>query len=396
MLVWELRLVLKDRMTARGKRAIIVGGGPGGLVAAIALSQTGCTPAVYERASEVRETGSGLTLWPNAMKALDRLGLVAALRSVSLPSAGIAMRSWRGGLLFDVTPPEQLENLFGVNGIAVHRAELLDVLLQVLDRDVVFPGARCVGFKQDERGVTAFFADGSEADGDFLIGADGIKSAIRTQLFGQTKLRYAGFTVWRGVAEFALEEQVGLTTMGRGAQFGLFPMTRGRVYWFASVNAAEGDQDWAMGRKRELLERFRGWHTPIEALIEATAEAAILRNDIYDHEPLKRWSEGRVTLLGDAAHPATPNMGQGACQAIEDAVVLATCLRESQEIAAALKAYESRRRGRTSAITMQSRRMGQMGRWKNPLTCWLRDQLIKLMPEQIRLRQLSGLFRFEV
>jgi 2-polyprenyl-6-methoxyphenol hydroxylase-like FAD-dependent oxidoreductase len=382
-------------MTGRGKRAIIVGGGPGGLVAAIALRQCGFDTAVYERTVVMRETGSGLTLWPNAMKALDSLGLTSALRSVSLPSAGIAMRSWRGELLFDVMPSEQLENLGGVNGIAVHRAELLDVLLRVLGRGIVTLGARCTGYEQDGKRVTAFFVDGTEAHGDLLIGADGIKSVIRRQLCGQTKLRYAGFTVWRGVAEFTLEEEAGLTTMGRGAQFGLFPMTRGRVYWFASVNAEEGEQDWAIGRKREVLKRFAGWHEPIEALIAATPESSILRNDIFDHDPLSKWSEGRVTLLGDAAHPATPNMGQGACQAIEDAVVLAKCLHESQETAAALKAYEARRIERTSAITLQSRRMGQMGRWKNPLLCWLRDRLIKSIPEQVRLRQLSGVFRFE-
>jgi 2-polyprenyl-6-methoxyphenol hydroxylase-like FAD-dependent oxidoreductase len=375
---------------------MVIGAGPGGLAAAIALRRCGFDAAVYERAAVMRELGSGLTLWPNAMKALDGLGLNAALRSVGLPSAGIAMRSWRGELLFDVMPSVQSENRFGVSGIAVHRAELIDVLLEVLGRDVVTLNARCVGYEQGEKGVTALFSDGTQARGDLLIGADGIKSAIRTQLFGPTKLRYAGFTVWRGVAQFALAEKVGLTTMGRGAQFGLFPMTRGRVYWFASVNAAEAEKDWATGRKRELLERFRGWHEPVEAVIGATPESSILRNDIFDHDPLGRWSEGRVTLLGDAAHPSTPNMGQGACQAIEDAVVLANCLRGSQEVAAAFKAYEARRIRRTSAITMQSRRLGQMGRWKNPLACWLRDKLIKSVPEQMRLRQLSGVFRFEV
>jgi 2-polyprenyl-6-methoxyphenol hydroxylase-like FAD-dependent oxidoreductase len=197
------------------------------------------------------------------------------------------------------------------------------------------------------------------------------------------------------VTEFRLEESAGITVLGRGAQFGIFPMTAQRVYWFASVNAPEGARDWPVGRKRELLERFGDWHSPVRAIIEATDEAAILRNDIYDHEPLRRWGEGRVTLLGDAAHPATPNLGQGACQAIEDAVVLARCLGESPEVAAALRAYESRRRPRTSAITLQSRRMGRMGRWENPLLCWLRDRLIKNFPEQLRLAQLGELFRFE-
>jgi 2-polyprenyl-6-methoxyphenol hydroxylase-like FAD-dependent oxidoreductase len=184
--------------------------------------------------------------------------------------------------------------------------------------------------------------------------------------------------------------------MGRGAQFGFFPMTRNRVYWFASVNAPEGGDDWTVGRKRELIERFEDWHKPIEMLIESTDERSILRNDIYDLKPLRSWSVGRITLLGDAAHPSTPTLGQGACQAIEDAVVLAASLREAPEIASALRGYESRRIQRTSAITMQSRRIGQIGCWKNPALCWLRDKLISSVPAPIRLQQLSGMFRFEM
>jgi 2-polyprenyl-6-methoxyphenol hydroxylase-like FAD-dependent oxidoreductase len=379
----------------RRKRAIIVGGGPGGLTAAIALRRAGFDPIVFERASEIHRSGSGLTLWPNAIKALGRLGLAEAVQSASFQCDGIAMRSWRGGLLFDVEPPEQAEVLPGVHGYALHRAELVAVLLNALGEDTVKRGARCMGYRQDGQSVFAFFEDGSRVHGDVLIGADGIRSVIRAQMVGETKLEYAGFTVWRGVTQFILGGRVGLTSMGRGAQFGLFPMTQNRVYWFASVNAPEGARDWAVGRKSELLERFRGWHEPIEAIIEATNESTILRNDIYDQKPLDTWSNGHATLLGDAAHPSTPNLGQGACQAIEDAIVLATCLGENQEIASALKAYESRRIQRTSAITLQSRRLGQMGRWKNPALCWLRDKLIKSMPEHVRLQQINAVFNFD-
>jgi 2-polyprenyl-6-methoxyphenol hydroxylase-like FAD-dependent oxidoreductase len=381
---------------AGGHRVIIIGAGPGGLAAAIALRQAGLAPVVFERASQMREVGSGLTLWPNAMNALERLGLKKAVESISLPTTGIAMRSWRGGLLFDVPSSITFENRFGVSGAALHRTELVAALVEALGEGGIKLGARCVGFAQDEAGVVAHFEDGSEISGDLLIGADGIESGIRAQLFGKPKLRFAGYTVWRGVTRFDLEVDVGVTSMGRGAQFGYFPMTGGRVYWFASAAAREGGKDWPVGRKREIIERFGDWHKPIRSIVEATGEAAILRTDIFDLKPLKRWSIGRVSLLGDAAHPSAPTLGQGACQAIEDGVVLASCLGGASDVPFALKAYESRRIPRTSAITIQSRRMGRMGCWKNPVGCWLRDRLIKAMPERTRLQQLSGIFRFEI
>jgi FAD-dependent urate hydroxylase len=378
-----------------GRKAIIIGAGPGGLTAAIALRQAGFDPVVYERSVDMREIGSGLTLWPNAMMALERIGLADAVREVSLPPTGIAMRSWRGELLFDVMSNEQMEDLFGVYGAALHRAELQSVLLRTLGDDIVKLGSRCVGLQQSDSGVAAHFDDGRIASGEILIAADGIRSVIRGLLFGERRLRYAGYTVWRGVTDFRLDQNTVLTSMGRGAQFGIFPMTRDRVYWFASVNAPEGDSDWAVGRKRELLERFGGWHKPIREIIEATDEPAILRNDIYDQEPLSRWSDRRVTLLGDAAHPSTPNLGQGACQAIEDAVVLGGCLRDEPDVITALRKYETRRLARTSSITMQSRRMGRVGTWKNPVACWFRDKLIKSTPENVWLQQLSRMLRFE-
>ncbi|HYP30173.1 MAG TPA: FAD-dependent monooxygenase [Blastocatellia bacterium] len=382
-------------MGGRGRRAIIIGAGPGGLTSAIALRRAGFEVAVYERAQEMREIGSGLTLWPNAMQALEKLELAEAVRAESLPSAGIAMRSWRGAPLFFAGSEKTADDPAPVYGLAIHRAELQRILLNALGEDAVRLDARCTGFRQESGKVTAQFEGGRAATGDVLIGADGIRSVIRDRLFGERPLRYAGYTVWRGVTPFPLKDGVGLTSMGRGEQFGLFPMTRGRAYWFASAIAPEGGRDWPVGRKRELLERFRGWHAPICDVIEATEEAAILRSDIYDQTPARAWSKGNVTLLGDAAHPTTPGLGQGACQAIEDGVVLANCLVEKGDVASALKAYEARRIPRTSAITTQSRRMGEMGKWRNPFACWLRNMLIRSIPENLMLQQLSRVFSFD-
>jgi 2-polyprenyl-6-methoxyphenol hydroxylase-like FAD-dependent oxidoreductase len=377
-------------------RAIIIGGGIGGLAAAVALRQAGIEAVVYERATELREVGAGLILWPNALRALDLLGLAAAVRSVSLPAGGSALLSREGARLLDGPTGEMLQRHFHTPAAAVHRAELLGVLWQALGEGVVHLGARCTGFRQEKGGVTALFDGGAEAHGDLLIGADGLRSAVRAQMVGAGGLRYAGYTAWRGVAEFRLEPDEWFESWGRGERFGAGPLTRGRVYWYATANTPEGAADAPNGRKRELLDRFQDWHAPTTALIEATEETAILRNDIYDRDPLPRWSEERVTLLGDAAHPTTPNIGQGACQALEDAVVLARSLSESADIAAAFRAYEARRLARTRAITMLSRRIGWMAQWQNPAACWLRDRLMASVPASLRRKQMDRWFRFEV
>jgi 2-polyprenyl-6-methoxyphenol hydroxylase-like FAD-dependent oxidoreductase len=382
-------------MEGKRGRAIIIGAGPGGLTASIALREAGFETEIFERSGQMQEIGSGLTLWPNAIEALDKLGLAGAVLSKSKPSAGIEMRSWSGTPIFSVRPASEFDDPDAMYSLAIHRGELQKILLAAAGETEIKLGARCTGFDQDERQVTAFFEDGTTARGDLLIAADGIRSLIRAKLFGNRKLRYAGYTVWRGVTEFHLKQSTGMTSIGRGAQFGLFPMTRGRVYWFASANAAEGDKDWPIGRKRELLKRFANWHEPIRAVIEATDEDAILRNDIYDMNPMRGWSKGRVTLLGDAAHPTTPGLGQGACQAIEDGVVLAACLNSEKDIGSSLKAYESRRIPRTRTITMQSRRMGQMGKWENPVMCWLRNMMMKSFPEHLMVQQLKKVFSFE-
>lgn len=376
------------------KRAIVIGAGPAGLATAIALRRAQIEPAVFERAGELHEVGSGLTLWPNAMKALDEIGVAEAVRAVCLPLDGIAMRSWRGTDL-DVTPGEAMARRYGGTGAALHRSELIGALKRQLGEATITLGATCVGYRAEHGGVTALFADGREERGDLLIGADGLRSAVARQLLGDQPLRYAGFAVWRAVTTFDLGQRIGTTSLGPGAQFGLFPMTGGRVYWFASRNAPEGSRIGDHPHRQELLARFGAWHTPIAAVIEATDPSAIIATDIYDREPKWNWSRGSVTLVGDAAHPSTPNLGQGACQAIEDAAVLARCLRDQPDIVLALHTYETRRAPRANALTLQARRMAQLGTWESRLACWIRDRIIQLMPAVVQRRQLDWLFHFE-
>src|SRR5919106_2136170 len=379
-------------------QGIVIGGGIGGLAAGTALRRRGIRVAIYEQAAQLGEVGAGLSLWTNAVRALVKLGLSESLNTLGLAQTGGVLRSWRGDVLMGMPEGGAPPSPETPRGVVVHRAQLHAALLAAAGPERVKLGATCVGFEQGDRGVTARFADGREARGDFLIGADGLHSAVRAQLVGARRPRYAGYTAWRGVARFEhgrLPEGAGAETWGCGARFGLVPMSRGRVYWHATRNAPEGERE-TERRKPGLLRLFRGWHDPIEALIEATDEGAILRNDICDREPLRRWTRQRVTLLGDAAHPMTPNLGQGACQTIEDAVVLAHSLGEAADAPAALAAYEARRLERTSRIVIQSWRVGRVAQWQHPVACRLRDAVARLVPVPTQLKQLRWITDHEV
>ena len=376
-------------------RVIVVGGGIGGLTTAIALRRAGLEATVFERAGELREIGAGISLWANAMKALKKLGLYDAVRTVGRPlRPGGELRSSTGEVFHEVSAAA-MEEGFGDVSVAVHRADLQEVLLGALEpRDAVRLGIDFRGFEQDGDGIVACFADGREERGDLLVGADGLRSTVRARLLGDGPPRYAGYTAWRGVVELEddpVPGRAGFEAWGRGGRFGLVKLGRGRVYWFATKNAPEGEEE-AAGRKGELLARFGGWHEPIPAVINATGESDIHYDGVYYREPVKRWGEGRVTLLGDAAHPMTPDLGQGACQAIEDAVALAACLAKEGPVETALKLYEARRADRTAYVVRQSRRLGRLGQLESPLACGLRDAVLKALPRRLlKSRQLKDL-----
>jgi 2-polyprenyl-6-methoxyphenol hydroxylase-like FAD-dependent oxidoreductase len=330
-----------------------------------------------------------LSLWANALSALRSLGLGTAIERLSVSGLSGGIRTSSGKLLTKMAP-EALLPLANPAVVVVHRAELHEALLDAVGPGVVQTAARCVGFTQTDHGVSVRFADGREERGALLIGADGIRSVVRDQLFGAQPPRYSGQTAWRAVVKpdaALLPDNVGFELWGRGAVFGIVPMSAGRVYWFAAANAPEGAHDRPNGRKAELLERFRGWFAPIESLIASTDESLILRNDLYDRPTLDRWSEGRVAVLGDAAHPMMPNLGQGACQALEDAVALGAALRGASDIQAALRAYEHARIPRANNIVQMSRRLNQAMQISNPLGCWLRDHALGLVPQRAQIAQ---------
>lgn len=360
-------------------RALVIGGGIGGLAAAVALRRVGIEAEVFERAPEIREVGAGLSLWSNAVLALRRLGLDEAVLALGSQVGRVRTLSDDGRPL-DEIDLEPLARQAGAPSVCAHRADLQGVLAGALPPDTVHTGAECIGVELQGDRVTAHFAGGRIEEGDLLIGADGIHSAVRASLFGHSKPRYAGYTCWRGVANLehpGLPPELSLLLLGAGTQVGLWRCGSGRVYWFIASHAPQGQADPPEGASAALLRAFESWHPVLAAALSATEGSAVFRNDIIDRPPTRGWGEGRVTLLGDAAHPTTPNLGQGACQALEDAVVLADSLATSAETAVALRRYERLRQPRTALVTRQSWLAGRVLQWQSTLGVRLRERMVR-------------------
>ena len=374
----------------KNKTAIIIGAGVGGLCSAIALRNIGIEATVYEHAGMLGDVGAGLVIAANAIRSLRRMGLADAAIAAGSKLTQTQIRTDKGAVLA-ATDMRNYESLFGAPSIAIHRAALHKVLLDALPASSVKLGAACVRVEQDKEGVTAHFEDGSAAHADFLIGADGVRSIIRRQLFPSIELRYSGYTAWRGAVTSRDEVALGITseTWGRGNRFGIIRMDAERIYWFATANTKQGMTYAPDEQKNVLIDIFGSWHNPIKALIESTPAEVILHNDISDFAPMNQWSVGRITLLGDAAHATTPNMGQGACMAIESADVLAQYLSKNEDIISAFKEYETRRKPRTAFITNQSWQIGRMAQMENPLACAVRNFGVKAFSSSMMTKQLS-------
>jgi len=374
-----------------GAPAIVVGGGIGGLSAAIALRRAGVQAEVYERRPELREAGAGISLWPNATRQLRRWGLLDDVLRRGFRFVTGEMRDPRGAVLTRMHLPAA-----DAPSVLIHRGDLHAVLADALPPWAVRTGAGLVSFREVAGGVEADFGRAGRAQGPFLVGADGLRSAVRRGLLGDGEPLYRGYRVWRGVAAAGAVEWASLTeTLGRGQRFGIVPVGGGRVAWWATANEPEDADDAVEGRKARLLRLFGDWHRPVPQLIEATEEGEILRHGTYDRPPVRHWGRGRVTLLGDAAHPATPNLGQGGCLAIEDAAVLARSLAETDDVPAALRAFEARRFRRTARITRESLRYGRVGQWQHAGAVRLRETLLRLAPSAVTRATFQRIFAFE-
>jgi 2-polyprenyl-6-methoxyphenol hydroxylase-like FAD-dependent oxidoreductase len=245
--------------------------------------------------------------------------------------------------------------------------------------------------------VRLHFKNGIIKEHNAVIGADGIRSRVRAELFGPSNPLDRGYTVWRGIAAYnggAIAEGTNSESWGSGKRFGILYSGENRFTWYATGNVSPDHLDASCGRKSELRKAFAGWHEPIVSLIDATVDSNILKHRAFDIAPLSRWGIGRITLMGDAAHPCTPNLGQGACMALEDALVLAQCAAGEDSLEKALRRYEQRRRSRTAHIQQRSLLMGRIGQWQNPLFVAARNIVTSLLPSWPFERNLRSVYSY--
>lgn len=363
------------------KRIILVGGGIGGAATALALSRQGVEPVVYERTRELREVGAGVALWANATHVMKNLELLEEAIKVGYLTTNYQFCSQQGKELVNV-PIDGFE----LPVVGIHRAELHRLLWQNVPTEKFILGETFERFERQDNRVHAYFKSGAQVEGDALIGADGLRSRVRAELLGDKPPTYRNFKTWRGLTEFIPKSyQPGYIHeyLGGGKGCGFMMLGKGKMYWYVAATAPENQPDAEIGRKKELENMFQDWFSAIPELIAATDESQIITTDLYDRSPTQPWSQGNITLLGDAAHPMLPTMGQGACTALEDAYVVAKCLQDNPDPVAAFQQYESLRFPRTKAIVEQSLQSGKMGELKNPLAVGLRNTFMKVMGSAI-------------
>jgi salicylate hydroxylase len=360
-------------------RVAVIGGGIGGLTAARALLRRGVEAHVYESSPELKEIGAGVALGPNAMKALRSLDLEDAVRAIGYQAPYQQLRTWKGRTISKTTAVDTASR-FGANGAMAYRTDLLDVLARSVPPDAVHLSARCEAVVPGPDGATARFRDGSEVEADVVVGADGIHSAVRASLFGPDAPRFTGKICYRSVLPASDLSRGGLepyegTWLGPRGALVVYGVRRGEL---VNVVAHYEDADYqheswiAECDRAEILERYRKWHPALQEIFEAGK--TWYKWALYDRDPIPQWTRGRATLLGDAAHPMLPYLGQGAGQAIEDGVVLAAALdRIRDDPAGALHLYERSRRPRASQVVLTARARGDDNHLVSPLAALQRD-----------------------
>jgi 2-polyprenyl-6-methoxyphenol hydroxylase-like FAD-dependent oxidoreductase len=372
----------------------IIGAGIAGLTTAIALRQVGINVTIYEANKELRPAGAGIALAANAVKAFELLDLRDRILAYGNSFEHFSILDKQGKTITESDYFAAVEKYKVIGSFSIHRADLQKALLEAIEDTPLHLGHQFLRLTQKDEGVTLLFRNGHTASFDYVLAADGIHSTVRTQLVPDTQIRYAGYTCWRGVTDTTpagLNPGQATETWAPEGRFGIVPLQGEHVYWFACINATTNEEPrFRNFTKTDLLHHFSQLHAPVAEIIGLTPEKRILHNDIIDLKPLRRLAYGKVLLIGDAAHAMTPNMGQGACQGIEDAVVLQELIRQNPtDLSAVFQQFEAVRLPRTTTIVNRSFTLGKIAQASQPWLIALRNALFRLMPAGINNRQLD-------
>lgn len=368
----------------------IIGGGIGGLTTALCLEHFGFSKyKIFEQAPEFGEVGAAISCWPNALMVYQEIGIYDDLKPFWGEIKEAYIRTSKGKLLQRFVPQYELP------AVCIHRADLHKVLYNALPQQKLFKGYKLKSIFKGSDGIELAFENGKKVTTQYVIGADGLNSVVRQNIFDSKKPVYRGYNIWRGIAHVKEDYQgAGGETWGKGARVGIVPIRDGEIGWWATLNERQEESDEPEGTLAKLNRVYGKWPDPIPHLINNSPQ--ILKNSIFDRRPSREWNKNGIVLMGDAAHPTTPNLGQGGCMAIEGAYLLAACLEKYPDFEQATNRYEEMHYPRTKSVTRQSLLNGIMGQWENSALRILRNTIMGLIPQKKASAILDTYFDYDV
>ncbi len=369
------------------KHIVVVGAGIAGLATAAALQRRGMDVTVFEERVDA-SSGAGISIWPNALAALDAIGLGDAVREAGGRVTAGALR-WRDGTWLRKPNPDRMVRALGEPLVVVRRATLTDVLTSGVAPGTVRHGT-VRGLTATADGVRLALFDDSVYEADAVVGADGTRSVVARHVSGSLRYRYAGYTAWRGVAACAIDPDLAGETMGPAVEFGHVPMGQDHTYWFATERAPEGATA-AEGELVYLRAKYSTWAEPVPTVLSTTDPAAVQRHDMYDRNTARTWAQGPVVLVGDAAHAMRPHLGQGGCQALEDAAILAAFVGEGADLATAFSRFAAFRRPRVAPLIRESTLVGTVVNLRPAFLSAAGARATALIPEAVVTRHLAAI-----
>jgi 2-polyprenyl-6-methoxyphenol hydroxylase-like FAD-dependent oxidoreductase len=370
------------------QQILVIGAGISGLATAVALQRRGHDVTVIEERIDT-SSGAGISIWPNALGALDEIGLGDSVRDAGGRVTAGALR-WRDGRWLRHPSPQRLVKALGEPLVVIRRSALTGVLADALADGTVHTGLTTRELVVTADGVRVTLSDSTTRNASAVIGADGTRSVVARHLNGALAHHYVGYTAWRGVADCTIDPEVAGEVLGPGIEFGHVPLGSERTYWFATERAPAGHVA-PHGELDYLRATFASWADPIPAVLAATDPDDVLRNDLYDRDQARQWSRGRVVVVGDAAHPMRPHLGQGGCQGLEDAAVLARFVDADDNLAAAFARFAAFRRRRVRPLVRESKLIGQIVNLRPALLSALASRATVLAPEALVTRHLAAI-----